>query len=104
MFELFGSDENGGGSVLKVLWSPKPNAKLVPLSHTVLSNKYNCPCHKGLFFEAYTPNKNRNAKGSWKLLYRQTGASTLGKEKWKSVCDALITPACYVPAVLKLCG
>ena len=64
--------ENGGRSVLEVSWTPNPSkSTLVPLSYDVLSNKIGCG--------------NSVATGSWKLLYRQTGASSLGKEKWKSV-------------------
>jgi hypothetical protein len=56
--------ENGGSSMLEVLWTPKPRAGLTRLSSSVLSNTIGCSCNVGLYFEAYTPGKAFN----WKTL------------------------------------
>ena len=50
--------ENGGGSGMEVSWTPTPGADLARLSSDVLSNRFGCPCHSGLYFEAYTPGDN----------------------------------------------
>jgi hypothetical protein len=52
--------ENGGGSMLEVLWTPTPGGQITRLTHTYLSNNIGCPCHAGLFFEAYTPGSDFN--------------------------------------------
>ena len=47
--------ENRGGAALEVSYTPTPGAALARLSPDVLSNRFGCPCHGGLFFEAFAP-------------------------------------------------
>ena len=37
-----------------VSYSPTPGAELAPMGNGVLSNRAGCPCHAGLYFEAYS--------------------------------------------------
>jgi hypothetical protein len=67
--------ESGGGSVLKVSWKP-PGGGMRRLSNRVLSNTIGCPCNQGLFFEAYSPDKDTAAKLNGKGFNWQTLAST----------------------------
>jgi hypothetical protein len=47
--------ENGGGSGLEVGIKVPGSADFVPLSADMLSNRYGCTCHEGLYFEAFVP-------------------------------------------------
>ena len=46
--------------MLIVSWTPTPGAAFSPISSDVLSNRLGCPCHGGLYFEAYTFDTNPN--------------------------------------------
>jgi hypothetical protein len=39
---------------MMVSYSPTPGAELAPMGNGVLSNRVGCPCHAGLYFEAYS--------------------------------------------------
>jgi hypothetical protein len=87
--------EHGGGSKLEVSWTPTPGAKLVPLSHEVLSNKMGCghyskhvkaqePCDgNSLLFEAYVRPKNFN----WNSL--KSVEATVFENSWNGWTPAV---------------
>ena len=52
---------SGGGASMMASWTPTPGADLAPLSTDVLSNRIGCPCHDGLFFQAYSPESHGDA-------------------------------------------